>query len=185
MQIFTDNHLRRPLYAFWVVMLLVLLGATPATAGVETLDNAFSAASPGSGYDTLLVLDPANIYTGGLIVPPGNHCIVGNGATLNLQNLSVEVGAGVILDVSGVSFTNGNMGIDFTAGSMGHVECCNFINNYDGLRAWEGSAVTLVSCNFVDNDHYGVYRHEYGGVHNAFNNAWNNATHDYVYFCPG
>lgn len=185
MRMFSHDHLRRPLSALGVVMLLAVLGATPAAAGVETLSNAFDAASSGSGYDTLLVLDGENIYTGGLTLPPGNHCILGNGAVLNLQGLSVEAGNGVILDVSGCSFTNGVMGLDFTAGSMGHVECCNFIGNNDGLRAWEGSSVTLVSNNFVDNSHYGVYRHEYGGVFNAYNNAWGNAVNDYVYFCPG
>lgn len=185
MRIFTHDHLRRLWRAFWMVVLLALISASPAAAGVEALASAFSAASPGSGYDTMLVLDAANIYTGGLTVPPGNHCILGNGAMVNLQGQSVEAGDGVILDVSGVSFTNGNMGLDFTDGAMGHVECCNFIDNYDGLRAWEGASLTLVSNNFVDNDHYGVYRHEYGAVHNSYNNAWNNAVNDYVYYCPG
>lgn len=178
-------HHRRLIRAFRMVMLLALLGALPAAAGAAVLSDAFTAASPGSGYDTMLVLDGATIYTGGLSLPAGHHCIMGNGAVINLQGLSVEAGDGVILDVSGCSFTNGNMGLDFTAGSMGHVECCNFINNYDGLRAWEGSSVTLASCNFVNNNHYGVYRHEFGAVHNSFNNAWSNTTNDYVYFCPG
>lgn len=185
MRMSVHDHLRRTLYACLMMILLALPGATPAAAGVETLASAFSAAAPGSGYDTMLVLDGANIYNGGLTLPPGNHCILGNGATINLQGQSVEAGDGVILDVSGCSLTNGTTGLDFTAGSMGQVECCNFINNYDGLRAWEGSSVTLVSNNFVDNDHYGVYRHEYGGVQNAFNNAWGNAAYDYVYYCPG
>jgi hypothetical protein len=185
MRMFSHDHLRRQLLAFLVVALLTLLGAAPATAGVETLADAFSAASPGSGYDTLLVLDAGTNYTGGLTIPAGNHCILGNGAVVNLQGLSVAAGDGVILDIIGVSFVNGNIGVDFTDGSMGHVECCNFYNNYDGLRAWEGSSVTLVSCNFVNNNHYGVYRHEYAGVYNAFNNAWNNTANDYENISPG
>jgi len=185
MRMSTTDHLRRLWRASWMVLLLALISASPATAAVESLSNAFYAASPGSGYDTMLVLDESTGYTGGLTLPPGTHCIVGNGATINLQGQSVEAGDGVFLDVSGVSFTNGSMGLDFTIGAMGHVECCNFVNNHDGLRVWEGASVTLVSNNFVGNQHYAVYRHEYGAAHNAYNNAWGNAENDYVYYCPG
>lgn len=185
MRMFIHDHPRRPSRGFLAVMLLALLGLATATAGAETLSSVFSAASPGSGYDTMLVLQGGSQYTGGLTLPPGQHCILGNGATINLQGQSVAAGDGVILDVSGLSFTNGSMGLDFTAGSMGHVECCNFVNNYDGLRAWEGASVTLASCNFVGNNHYGVYRHEYASVHNSYNNAFDNTVYDYVYYCPG
>ena len=81
---------------------------------------------------TRMIFPSFGVYTGGLNLPAGNHCIVGNGAVINLQGLSVEAGAGVVLDISGVSFTNGNRGIDFTAGATGMVECCNFIDNYAG-----------------------------------------------------
>jgi hypothetical protein len=176
---------RRRLHAVLVAALLTLLASTPAVAGVSTLLDAFNAASPGSGYDTLVTLDRDTIYTGGLTLPAGNHCIIGNGALVNLQASSVQVGDGVSLDVSGVSFTNGTYGLDISGTGVGHVECCNFINNNDGLRAWDTASVTLLSCNFVDNDHYGVYRYEYALVHNAYNNAWGNTANDYVYYCPG
>jgi len=177
-------RLRGPGRVVWLVMLLALV-VTPATAGVQTLLDAYTAASPGSGYDTLLVLDPADIYTGGLTLPAGHHCIVGNGALVNLQGGSLLVEDGAALDISGISLTNGTYGLDFVGAAMGHVECCNFIQNTDGLRAWDTASVTLLSNNFVGNSHYGVYRNEYAPVFNAYNNAWNNGSNDYVYFCPG
>lgn len=185
MRMFDSIHRRWPVGGLGVMVLLAFSVTVPLSADVMTLTDAFSAASPGSGYDTMLVLDPANTYTGGLVLPAGNHCIVGNGATINLQSGSISAGDGVVLDVSGCSIVNGNNGVSFTGGALGNIECCNFYGNYNGLYVWDTSSVTVVSCNFVNSDHYGVYREEHAIVYNAFNNAWNNADNDYVYYCPG
>jgi len=185
MRKFNRLHRRCTWGALTVMTLLAFCVAVPSTAEVVTLSDAFSAASPGSGYDTMLVLDSANTYTGGLTLPVGNHCIVGNGATINLQSGSIAAGDDVVLDVVGCSIVNGNNGLSFAGGALGNIESCNFFGNYNGLYVWDTASVTVVNCNFVNSSHYGVYRNEYAIVYNAYNNAWNNTDNDYVYYCPG
>jgi len=82
-------------HALTVLLLMFLVSAPMAM----TLQEAFERAQPGGGYDKYLVLEPGEIYTGGLLIGPiyspltwtmeGNAgCdvrIVGNGAILDLQ----------------------------------------------------------------------------------------------------
>jgi hypothetical protein len=167
-------------------ILLAVLAAPGSFVQAATLADAFAAAGPGAGYDTLVVLDPAVIYTGGLTVPAGEHCLVSLGARVDLQSGSVVVEPGACLDVYGCSFARGNIALDYGSGARGEVIHCNFYNNYIGVKFWDGAAVTLINDTFTANTHYGVYRYEYhGGSYITHCDAWGNTDGDYIEFCPG
>ncbi len=84
--------------------LALLLGAA-ATAAAGTLRAAFDAASPGAGYDKLLILEPGVVYTGGLqigpiLIPESTSYsgeagldvkILGNGAVLDLAGSQLSI----------------------------------------------------------------------------------------------
>ncbi len=107
-----------------------------------SLQAAYDACGPGEGYDKLLVLDPANIYTGMLTVTDSvRSCIHGNGALIHLNNLSYRNsirawGQSTVLDMDHCIIRGANEAVGLHDGVSG-----TFSNNtfYDcGLASMYG-----------------------------------------------
>lgn len=173
---------RRSLPAM-IPLILLLLMAGPS-AGLH-LQDAYNEAGPGEGYDRLVVLDPAEVYTGYLVVLGNSSCLLrGNGALIALdQGAQIWAGANTRLDVEGCTITGGSYGISYDYAISSTVSNCTLVGNGVGLRSWIAD-VTVTNCIIAGNDQYGIACREGYEPTVLYNNVWGNGDIDYAAFCP-
>jgi len=157
-----------------------------------TLQEVYNEAEPGNGYDKYVVLDPNQIYEGGLYMFEGSTYINCQGSTINLNG-----GAGIsvfaddyynaTLDVEYCTIYDGETyGINYTGSSSGNVSNCNFVSNDIGLVLMDYSEVNLKNSNFMENHRYGLgIISEEPILHATYSNFWDNPEGDCAENCPG
>jgi parallel beta-helix repeat protein len=167
-----------------IIALTGMLFYTSASA--MDLQEAYNQAVSGEGYDKLLVLDPAEIYTGYLVVDPGLSCAIhGNGALIVLNtNASIWCGSQSKLDIDGCVIRGGAYGINYEYASNSRVENCTFVDNTVGIRCW-GMTAVIKNCVVADNSQFGIACLEGLEPVILFNNVWNSGQLDYAAYCPG
>jgi hypothetical protein len=181
-----------------------LAGFAPA-AGAETLALAdvLAGAPPGAAnghvFAHLAVLDPTDAYVGGALVLEDTG-VVGNGATLDLQEESILVAYGTgptrfdidhCLVVNGGTTTSGDYGggIEFGAGTQGWVINNTFYDNYPfGVYLHEVIAsgdATLIMLNiFYRDGAAGLVRNQtQPNVTIRYNDSSGNGQADFAYHC--
>ena len=151
------------------------------------LDDAYQAATPGSGYDKLLILNPDEVYTGGLTIRDAKVGIWGNGAILNLQSDSIAVRGNSQFDLDGCIVTNGANAI--SVGSNENVTSivnqCTFYNN--GIAFYfmtKTGSIELVNTIISNNSVFGFACSSETTRILHYVNTFSNGT-DYVEWCPG
>jgi len=172
------------------IYVIALIAGSMLTAGMlyaETLIQAYNAASAGSGYDKLILLDRNTLYTGGLELSDESVCILSAGAVIDLQGGLIYVNSSASLDICGVVLKNGSSddaALKYNDGVKSWVDHCTFFDNYTGLRFWQNADLKITSNIFSESSHYGVYAHEYTTMWMSNNDAWQNKDGDYRMFCP-
>ena len=146
-----------PLRVLPPMVLLIFLLAAAAPSAAMHLQDAYNEAGPGEGYDRLVVLDPAEVYTGYLVVLGNTSCCLrGNGALIVLdEGAQIWAGASTRLDVQGCIITGGSYGISYDYAISSVVSNCTLVGNEVGLRSWI-SDVTVTNCIITGNDQYGI-----------------------------
>ncbi len=183
----TPDSIKTRLKIFSLFTAVMLTGS--AVAGVP-LQVVYDSAGSGEGYNKLLVLDPAELYTGGLEIGSGvSCCIHGNGASLDLdQNSITASGSGTVLDMDHCALYNGWYGIEFYNNASGYISLCTITDNAQGI-AIDGAgngAVLLEGNNICFNATFGVAVYdEISYPEASYNNTWGNTGGNYMYFCPG
>lgn len=174
--------MKKAIYA--LVLLALALWAAQALA--IPLQQAYSEATPGAGYDKLVFLNPDEVYTGGLHLLGETVCIISCGAEVDLQGSRIMVEPSALLDICGVVLTNSDSAaLKYSGAGVGWIDHCTFWGNYDCVYFWDGADMTLTSNVFSFSSHYGVYCHEDAQRWMAFNDAWENAAGHYKEYCPG
>jgi parallel beta-helix repeat protein len=131
-----------------VLLILAAISITPALGAQVSLQAAYDACGPGEGYDKLLRLDPANVYTGMLTVTDSvRSCIHGNGAVISLNALTYRNsirawGQSTVLDMDHCIIRGANEAVGLHDGVSG-----TFMNNtfYDcdyGIYVWDAASAT-------------------------------------------
>lgn len=163
---------------------LIILLAAGAAAAVH-LQDAYNEAGPGEGYDRLVELDPAEVYTGYLVVLGNTSCCLrGNGALIVLdEGAQIWAGASTRLDVEGCVITGGSYGISYDYAITSTVSNCTLVGNGVGLRAWIAD-VTVTNCIIAGNDEYGIACRDGYEPAMLYNDVWGNGVLDYAAFCP-
>ncbi|RJP74105.1 MAG: hypothetical protein C4524_13470 [Candidatus Zixiibacteriota bacterium] len=166
----------------WLLALLCL--AAPGWS--VPLQQAFDQATPGAGYDRIVYLDQATLYTGGLTLSDGDYCLVSSGAVVDLEGNRIIVNPSASLDICGVVLANSDSAaLKFSGAGHGWVDHVTFCANYDGLYFWQNSAMKITSCIIANSTRYGVYCHsEYDLRWMAYNDAWSNPSGNYREYCP-
>jgi parallel beta-helix repeat protein len=166
-----------------MVPLIILLAA--GTAAAVHLQDAYNEAGPGEGYDRLVELDPAEVYTGYLVVLGNTSCCLrGNGALIVLdEGAQIWAGASTRLDVEGCVITGGSYGISYDYAITSTVSNCTLVGNGVGLRAWIAD-VTVTNCIIAGNDEYGIACRDGYEPAMLYNDVWGNGVLDYAAFCP-
>ncbi|MCK5077633.1 MAG: hypothetical protein KAR38_14725 [Calditrichia bacterium] len=155
--------------------------------GDKVLNDVIQDAQPASGYDKLLILDPNEVYTGGLIIVDTKVGIWGNGAILDLQSDSIAVRGNSQINLDGCIITNGgnaiSVGVNENVTSM--INQCTFYNNGIAIRFMtKTGAIEVVNTILSNNSIYGfACSHETARTLH-YSDAYSNGS-NYVEWCPG
>ena len=156
-----------------------------------TLQEMYLNAQAENGYDRYIILDPTQVYTGGIGIFDENIFIEGNGSVIDLDNnLGIwafseeEISANI--DISRCSIINGSeYALSYSGFSTGIILNCNLINSNFGIKLFDYANVVIKNSNLINNTTYGV------GIYSttpiltiSYSNAWGNSQ-DYMENCPG
>jgi hypothetical protein len=172
-------------YAMILLMIPFIALSIPSPATAIHLQDVYNEAGPGEGYDKLVNLDPAEVYTGYMVVAGNISChLRGNGALILLDTgAQIWAGASTRLDVDGCVITGGSYGLSFDYAASSVVSNCTLVGNEVGLRSW-ASNVTVTNCIITGNDEYGLACREGSQPTVLYNDVWGNGTLNYAAFCP-
>ena len=167
-----------------VILGLMMLGASASWA--VSLQSVYDDAGGGEGYDKLLILDPAEVYTGGVWMYLGVKCCIhGNGAVIDLQYSGIRAqDNGTVLDIDHCVLTNGQYGLLYVNNATGTVRNNTILRNDYGIDSQGGKTSLLIENNIIaDNSKIGIYCEQYREPIIQYNTVWANPRGDYVYRC--
>ena len=148
-------------------------------------------AEPLYEYDKYIILDPNQIYTGGIGIFDENIYIEGNGSIINLQNnLGIwafsDENTPANIDISRCTIINGSeYALSFHGYSTGTVLNCNLVNSNFGIKVFDYANVSMKNTNLINNVTYGAGIYSTTPTLNvSYCNAWGN-NQDYMENCPG
>ena len=157
-----------------------------------SLQEAFNQAGPNGNYEKYLVLEPNQIYTGGLGIYKGDIFIDCKGSIIDLQEQNgiwvyADEDYPATLDIQYCNIINGAYyGLSYSGISSGSITNCNFYNNNIGVKPFDYSEIHIENCNFVNNITYGLgIISEYPIVTINYSNSWGCENGDYWENCPG
>jgi len=174
------------------LMLSAVLVSSALGAQVN-LQAAYDACGPGEGYDKLLVLDPANIYTGMLTVTNSiRSCIHGKGALIHLNNLSYRNsirawGQGTVLDIDHCIIRGANEAVGLHDGVSGTFSNNTFYDCSYGFYGWDAASATAYNniIAFGPAGSMGFARLEGASTVIHHNDVWLKHGGAYMEYCPG
>jgi hypothetical protein len=177
-------------------IILGMIMMSSLMAADVSIQSVYDACGPGEGYDKLLVLDPANKYTGALIIQNDiRSCIHGNGALIYLKNAGGlrysmrSSGTSTVFDVDHCVIRGANEAVSYNESSKGTVKNCTFYDCIFPVYAWDiDSPVGVTAYNnifsFAPNGGYAFARLEYVLTTIHHNNAWSTPYGKYMELCP-
>ena len=170
---------------------ITYLFITSATYAI-TLQEAYNSAGPNNEYEKYVILEPNEIYTGGLGIFEGDVFIDCNESIINLQG-----GNGIwvysdeqypsSLHIEHCTITNGiYYGLSFGGNAYGEVINCNLIETNFGLKLFDESNVIVTNSIFSLNQTYGIGIYtEIPTLDISHSLFWNNVESDCMENCPG
>jgi parallel beta-helix repeat protein len=177
----------------YALVLFICAMATVAMGAQVSLQAAYDACGPGEGYDKLLVLDPANTYTGMLTVTNSvRSCIHGNGALIFLNILTYRNsirawGQGTVLDIDHCVIRGASEGVGLHEGTSGTIVNNTFYDCGYGFYVWDAAAVTAFNniVSFGPSGAMGFARLEGATTVIHHNDVWQMPGGSYMEYCPG
>ena len=170
--------------SYFMLLIPLLLVITGIKAG--TLENAYQNASPGLGYDRLLILNPAEIYTGGLTIIDERVGIKGNGSIIDLQGSEIHVSGNSVVEIDGCIIINGSFGLNVEGSVNALITHSTFYGNDMGIYYMCTAGIIEVYNTIVANStQYGFGCHEESQRILHFLDMYQNNGGNYMEFCPG
>ena len=168
-----------------LILLMLFISCSLMRAG--TLLEAYQNASPGMGYDKLIILHPDSIYTGGITINNEKVGIRGNGATIDLVGGSyIHVKGKSTIEIDGCIILRGSYGLHCEDEVTAYITQCTFYAN-DIAISYMSTVGTIEVYNTIisNSNQYGFASHEdsYRVLH--YIDAYGNVGGDYMEFCPG
>lgn len=165
---------------------LILLLLMPIYLYSITLQEVYNSASPGIGYDRLLVLNSNSIYTGGLLISDGKVGIKGHGAIIDLNGGSIQVSGNANIEIDACVIMNGSDGFSALDNVSAYITHCTFYGNQVGVRFMStGGLLEIVNSIFAFNSEYGLACDEESPLILNYIDAYQNAQGDYMKWCSG
>jgi len=178
-------------FSFLVAVIgLGLLFAQTGFAAVS-LQEVYENATPGEGYDKLMVLDGQQTYIGDLWISGYlTVCVHGNGALVVSEGNAHAIAAfGALVDIDHLVIEANMVGILYGSSSSGTAANNTIVGATDhGIRSYDinlGNGLEIYS-NIIVNNGYGIYCKEgYLPEYIAYNDLWNNPQGNYIVLCEG
>ena len=156
-----------------------------------TLQEAFNEAGPNGNYEKYLILEPNQIYTGGVGIYEGDIFIDCQGSIVDLQEQNgiwvySDENSNAGLDIEYLSIINGAYhGISYSGNATGNIINCNFINNDYGIKVFDTCTLNIANCNFINNTTLGFGMiGELTNIDLNYSNFWGNGN-NILENCPG
>jgi len=167
----------------FIGLISVFLFVLPMVAYGTSLNDVFVNAPAMAGYDRVLVLDPSQVYTGGIVIFNERVAIWGNGAVIDLQsNAVIAIGTGE-LAIDGCVFINGGAAVS-VADVRTVISNSVFYGNDIGIQHSSIYELLIVyNSIFMNNQNYGIFTEEENLTYLEYNVAYNNAGGHYMAGC--
>ena len=170
--------------SFFMFFIPLLYLAAVSSAG--TLENAYQNASPGLGYDKLIILNPAEIYTGGLTIIDEKIGIKGNGSIIDLQGDQIQVTGNSVIEVDGCIIINGSYGLNMEGSINALVTHSTFYGNGMGIYYMcTAGLIEVYNTILANNTQYGFGCYEESQRILHFMDVYQNSGGNYMEYCPG
>jgi len=158
----------------------------PLTGSTSTLQQMYSNASAGLGYDKLILLNRDSVYLGGLAITNQKVGIKGGGAIIDLQGGSISVTGNSAIDLDGCVVINGTSAIYATESVTARITQCTFYGNQIGIYFMALSGmIEVVNTILAHNTQYGFACDKATVRVLHFLDSYENLQGDFMEWCPG
>ena len=172
------------------MLLLLLLSFTELFS--LTLQEAYDNASNYGEYEKYIILEPEEIYTGGIGIYEGDVYINCMESIIDLEEgngiwIYADVEYPSSLNIQHCTITNGlYYGLSFGGLAEGNITNCNFINTNFGLKLFDVSNVNITNSIFSNNITYGIGVYgELPILNISYSLFWDNEGDNHMENCPG
>jgi hypothetical protein len=162
-----------------------LLPVSPAEAEDIPLRQAWEAAPPGDYYDKMVVLDPQNVYTGGLTIEEVDTRICGKGALILLDGEGIEAHL-CCLDIDSCIVAGGFRAIHYKDHALGTVRNVTIVESNVGV--WfegNGAASFMINSIVYQSEKYGIIVERNDAAELRCNDSFSETGTSYVKHCCG
>lgn len=169
-----------------IALLTFALGIlTSLSFGSTSLQQIYSDALPGLGYDRLLVLQPDSVYTGGILVTNEKVGIKGYGAIIDLGGDSIHVTGESQIDIDGCVIINGGSGVTAHGTVNGLITQCTFYGNQIGIHFMSSGYMEVVNTIISNNSRYGYACDETSVCILHYIDSYQNSQGNFMEWCSG
>jgi hypothetical protein len=166
------------------IFIPLLLAFVSLNAG--TLEQAYQNASPGLGYDKLIILNPIELYTGGITIVDEKVGIKGNGAVIDLMGGQINVSGSSVIEVDGCIIINGSYGLNIDGNVNALITQSTFYGNNMGIYYMcTAGEIEVYNTIISNNTEYGFACHEASLRTLHYMDTYQNNGGNYMEFCPG
>lgn len=167
------------------LLTLVLVILTSLSFGSISLQQIYSDALPGLGYDRLLVLHPDSVYTGGISVINEKIGIKGYGAIIDLGGDSIYVNGESQIDIDGCVIINGGSGVAAYGHVNGLITHCTLYGNQIGIHFMSTGCMEVMNTIISNNSRYGYACDETSICLLHYIDSYQNIQGNFMEWCPG
>jgi len=167
---------------FFTFVLVIL---TSLSFGTTNLQQVYSDALPGLGYDRLLILHPDSIYSGGISVTNEKIGIKGYGAIIDLAGDSIHVFGQSQIDIDGCVIINGSSGLAAHGNVNSLITQCTFYGNQIGVHFMSSGCIEVVNTIISNNSRYGYACDETSVCILHFIDSYQNTQGNFMEWCSG
>lgn len=172
--------MKKILLSAFLLLLIVSLSFASTT-----LQQIYLNASPGLGYDRLMILHPDSIYTGGISVLNEKIGIKGYGAIVELNGDSIFVDGESQIDIDGCVIINGNSGLAAHGSTNSLITHCTFYGNVIGIHFMSAGAIEVVNTIIANNSRFGYACDETSVCVLHYLDSYQNTQGNYMEWCSG
>jgi nitrous oxidase accessory protein NosD len=158
---------------------------TSFSFGATSLQQVYSDAQPGLGYDRLLILHPDSMYSGGISVTNEKIGIKGYGAIIDLAGDSINVSGESQIDIDGCVIINGGSAVAAHGTVNGLITQCTFYGNQIGIHFMSSGCMEVMNTIISNNSRYGYACDETSVCILHYLDSYQNSQGNFMEWCSG
>lgn len=163
----------------------ILIILTSFSFGATSLQQIYSDALPGLGYDRLLILHPDSVYSGGISATNEKIGIKGYGAIIDLAGDSIHIYGQSRIDIDGCVIINGGSAVAAHGTVNGLITQCTFYGNQIGIHFMSSGCMEVVNTIISNNSRYGYACDETSVCILHYLDSYQNSQGNFMEWCSG